>query len=89
MAHCNACGRYVAPTESFHKRQLYSGTSNSTYYGKRISFGTRKHYSMQSVCSDCAIRFDKSSNTSLNSLYIIFFIIGIISMLIILLIYRN
>jgi hypothetical protein len=81
MAHCNSCGRFMKPTENVYKRQMYSGRSNRTYYGKRINFSSASYYSVKNVCYDCAKAIDEQSNQSAKTFIIVAFIIVIIGSL--------
>ena len=78
MAHCNSCGRYMKPTENVYKRQLYSGQSNRTYYGKRINFSSSTHYSMKNVCFECSKSIDQKNEDSNKLMLSIAFIIIIL-----------
>ena len=84
MANCNSCGKYMPPTERVYKRQIYSGKSNSVYYGKRINFGSRSYYSIKSVCADCAASIDEQSANSSKTVLVIIFVIAIAILLFVL-----
>lgn len=81
MAHCNSCGKYISPKENIYKRQLFSGSSSNTYYGKRVTFSTRRNYSMQVVCYDCAMEIDQNAKMSFKLIFQIILILGIIFLL--------
>jgi len=75
----------MQPKENVYKRQVYSGTSRSVYYGKRINFGTRSYYSVKSVCEDCAKAIDERNANSSQAFWVIVFIIAILILLYVLL----
>ena len=77
MPYCNNCGRNIPTNERVYKRELYSGTSQRTNYGKRISFGTSRYYSMKTVCENCASQIDERKAESGKTFLIILMIIGI------------
>lgn len=77
MPYCNNCGRNIATNERVYKRELYSGTSHRTNYGKRISFGTSRYYSMKTVCENCAAKIDQSNAENNKTFLIILMVIGI------------
>ena len=81
MAHCNSCGRFMQPIENVYKRQMYSGQSNRTYYGKRINFSSASHYSMKNICFNCAKTMDERSAKNSNTFWTIVFIVIIIGAL--------
>ena len=80
MPNCYCCGRNILPTENTYKRELYSGHTNRTYYGKRISFGNSRHYSMKTVCAHCASNIDQQ-RTSQRKGILIFLLIVIVAIL--------
>lgn len=71
MPNCFSCGRHIHNQERTFKRELYSGSSMRTNYGKRISFNSSKHYSMKTVCSDCAHQIDQQRESSNKAIVII------------------
>ena len=78
MAYCNNCGLNIPSSERQYKRQMYSGTSHRTNYGKRITFGTSNYYSMKTVCANCASRIDESNANKSKTFLIIVIVIAII-----------
>lgn len=57
MASCYQCGRSGAS----YRRDVVTGRSNTTYYGKRsTSYSTRTNTGLRTVCEDCAFSIDKS-----------------------------
>lgn len=77
MAYCNNCGRNIPSNENIYKRELYSGVSRRTNYGKRITFGTSRHYTMKTVCSNCASQIDMQIANANKTFLIIIFVIAI------------
>lgn len=75
----------MKPTENVYKRQLYSGQSNRTNYGKRINFSTSSHYSMKNVCYECSKSIDHQNESSnkmvLSIVFIVIIIIAVFYML--------
>ena len=56
MASCYHCGRGGVD----YRRNVVTGRSNSTYYGKRsTSYSTRTNTGLRSVCESCAFDIDK------------------------------
>jgi hypothetical protein len=56
MASCYHCGRGGAD----YRRNVVTGRSNTTYYGKRsTSFSTRTNSGLRTVCENCAFDIDK------------------------------
>jgi hypothetical protein len=78
MANCNNCGCYIPTSERVLKREMYSGTSQRTNYGKRISFGTSRYYSMKSVCENCARQIDQSNAEQNKTIMVVLMVLGII-----------
>jgi uncharacterized Rmd1/YagE family protein len=78
MPYCNNCGRNIPSNERVFKRQMYSGTSHRTNFGKRITFGTSKYYSMKTVCEACARQMDESSAGFIKTIVIILMVFGIL-----------
>jgi len=58
MAACYICGTSSAN----YRREVYTGQSRRTNYGKRITFGHSTHYAPRSVCKACAKEIDWNSN---------------------------
>lgn len=57
MASCYHCGRSGAD----YRRNVVTGQSRSTYYGKRsTSYSTRTNTGLRTVCEDCAFSIDKA-----------------------------
>ena len=57
MASCYHCARQGAD----YRRNVVTGRSRGTYYGKKnTSFSTRTNSGLRSVCEDCAFSIDKS-----------------------------
>jgi hypothetical protein len=55
MASCYLCGDRNAD----YRRNVNTGSSYGTYYGKRsTSSSTRVYFGIRSVCEDCASRVD-------------------------------
>ena len=60
MASCYHCGK----NGSQHRRNVTTGSSNGTYYGKSISFSSRTYNGLRTLCEDCAFNHDKGIITS-------------------------
>jgi hypothetical protein len=58
MAECYTCGANV-PKGQGYRREVYTGHSTGTYYGRRLSMSSRTRYGMHTLCESCAVRFDK------------------------------
>lgn len=78
MPYCNSCGRNISTNERVYKREMYSGTSHRTNYGKRISFGTSRYYSMKTVCENCAMQIDEYNARKNRTFIIIIMVIAIL-----------
>lgn len=56
MASCYHCGRSGAS----YRRNVITGQSNTSYYGKRsTSYSRRTHSGLRTVCENCAFNIDK------------------------------
>lgn len=56
MARCYGCNSANAT----NRRYVNTGNSFSTYYGKRVSSGTRSYYAYKFFCHDCVQALDKA-----------------------------
>ena len=56
MASCYHCGCSGAT----YRRNVVTGSSSGTYYGKRTSYSNRTYTGLRSLCADCALNVDKS-----------------------------
>lgn len=54
MASCYNCG--ASPAD--YRREVYTGSSRRTNYGRSVTFGSSKHYGKRSVCYSCAKDID-------------------------------
>lgn len=54
MAHCYGCNSANAT----YRRYVNTGNSFSTYYGKRVSTGTRSYFAYKFFCIHCVKAFD-------------------------------
>lgn len=66
MAHCQHCGCFMPSNGRVYKRELYRGNTQRVNYGRRISYGNSNHYSVRSVCGECADAIDKEAATRKN-----------------------
>ena len=58
MASCYHCGQ----NGSQHRRNVTTGGSNGTYYGRKsISFSTRTYNGLRTLCAECAFSVDKGN----------------------------
>ena len=57
MASCYHCGQ----NGSQYRRNVTTGGSNGTYYGKNISFSTRTYNGLRTLCAQCAFNVDKGN----------------------------
>ena len=58
MADCYHCGQ----TGSSYRRNVTTGGSKGTYYGRKsITFSTRTYNGLRSLCANCAYNVDKSN----------------------------
>jgi hypothetical protein len=57
MASCYHCGQYG----SQHRRNVNTGGSRGTHYGKSISFSTRTYNGLRTLCAECAFSLDKGN----------------------------
>jgi hypothetical protein len=60
MASCYHCGK----NGSQHRRNVTTGGSKGTYYGKSISFSSRTYNGLRTLCENCAFSHDKGIITS-------------------------
>lgn len=77
MPNCNNCGKYIQPTEVY-RREIYVGTTQRVYYGKRISGGTSSHYRKQNVCAECARQIDENNRKMQKTITVIVLVIAIV-----------
>jgi hypothetical protein len=56
MASCYHCGKNGS---SLHRRNVTTGSSKGTYYGKSVSFSSRTYNGLRTLCEDCAFSHDK------------------------------
>lgn len=75
MPHCFTCGKFISGSERTYKRELHSGTSQGINYGKRVSFNTRKYYSMKTVCGPCAESIDTQQNNTNKAVLVVILVI--------------
>ncbi|EKT3967370.1 hypothetical protein NTJ12_002458 [Flavobacterium psychrophilum] len=57
MASCYHCGQ----NGSSHRRNVTTGGSNGTYYGKSVSFSSRTYNGLRTLCANCAYDVDKGN----------------------------
>ena len=58
MASCYHCGQ----NGSSHRRNVNTGGTNGTYYGKKsVSFSTRTYNGLRTLCASCAYDVDKAN----------------------------
>ncbi len=78
MPYCNNCGHNISSKERVYRRQIYSGTTHRTNYGKRLSFGTYRRYAIRNVCESCARQIDEQNEKSKKTILIVVMIIAIV-----------
>ena len=77
MLYSNNYWRNIATNERVYKRELYRGTAHRINYGKRVSFGNPRYYSIQTVCENCAAKIEEYNASKNKTLLIVLIAIGI------------
>ncbi len=57
MVSCYKCGESGAN----YRRNVVTGTSSGTYYGKRTSYSSRTYRGTRSLCEECAFQLDRAN----------------------------
>ncbi len=81
MAVCQNCGRNISVHETTYRREIYSGSSQRVSYGKNITFGNSKYYSIKNVCSFCAQEIDSARKKQKNTTLFILCLIVLLGLL--------
>ena len=63
--------------ENVYRREIYSGQTKRVNYGKRITYGNSTHYTVKSVCYDCASALDEARKRSNRNVLIFFLLVAV------------
>jgi hypothetical protein len=74
MADCYNCGASIAAGHGYRK-EVYTGHSSRTNYGKRISYSTSSSFGKRTICRACNQRIQ--SRNAIFALVALLFLVGI------------